>query len=383
MIEFKAHKKAVALTIIIVPLLILLGYVVINSGPLAPVKVVTTEVQTKSLQPDLFGIGTVEARYTYTLGHAYAARVKALFADVGDEVSAGDVLVKLEPIDLEQRLNAKLAAVKAADASIAEAEAKLDYAEAQAERFAQLYKTEAVSADDLAAKQQAAAVARAALVRVKDERDRNEADYQALVVQRQELDLVAPADGIVIARNAEVGSTVPSGQTILELIDPASIWVNVRFDQISAAGLSKGLPATIILRSQQNVQLDGQVARVELKADAITEETLAKVVFAQTPEPLPRVGELTEVHVSLTELEPTLVIPNAAIHRVNAELGVWRVSHGDLQFVPITLGRSDLNGDVQVLKGLQDGDAIVLFSEKELSARSSIHPVESLVERSE
>lgn len=383
MIEFKAHKKAVALTIIIVPLLILLGYVVINSGPLAPVKVVTTEVQTKSLQPDLFGIGTVEARYTYTLGHAYAARVKALFADVGDEVSAGDVLVKLEPIDLEQRLNAKLAAVKAADASIAEAEAKLDYAEAQAERFAQLYKTEAVSADDLAAKQQAAAVARAALVRVKDERDRNEADYQALVVQRQELDLVAPADGIVIARNAEVGSTVPSGQTILELIDPASIWVNVRFDQISAAGLSTGLPATIILRSQQNVQLDGQVARVELKADAITEETLAKVVFAQTPEPLPRVGELTEVHVSLTELEPTLVIPNAAIHRVNAELGVWRVSHGDLQFVPITLGRSDLNGDVQVLKGLQDGDAIVLFSEKELSARSSIHPVESLVERSE
>ncbi len=383
MINFKPHKKAVALTIVIVPLLILLGYVVINSGPLAPVKVVTTEVQTKSLQPGLFGIGTVEARYTYTLGHAYAARVKALFVDVGDEVNAGDVLVKLEPIDLEQRLNAKLAAVKAANASIAEAEAKLDFAEAQAERFAQLYKTEAVSADDLAAKQQAAAIARAALVRVQDERDRNEADYQALVVQRQELDLLAPADGIVIARNAEVGSTVPSGQTILELIDPASIWVNVRFDQISAAGLRKGLPATIILRSQQNVQLDGQVARVELKADAITEETLAKVVFAQTPEPLPRIGELTEVHVSLTELEPTLVIPNAAIHRVNAELGVWRVRNGDLQFVPITLGRADLNGDVQVLKGLQDGDAIVLFSEKELSARSSIHIVESLVERSE
>ncbi|WP_411359812.1 efflux RND transporter periplasmic adaptor subunit [Pseudidiomarina salilacus] len=380
MIDFKAHKQAIALILVMVPLLFLLGYVVMNSGPLAPVKVVTTKVQEQSLKPALFGIGTVEARYTYTLGYAYPARIKTLFADVGDEVEQGSVLVKLEPIDLEQRIAAKAAALQAAGASITEAEAKLNYADAQAERYAALYATNAVSADDLAAKQQALAVARATLVRVKDELDRNEADYQALLVQRQELDLVAPANGVVIARNAEVGSTVPSGQTILELIDPASIWVNVRFDQISATGLRKGLPATVTLRSQQHLALQARVERVELKADAITEETLAKVVFTQIPDPLPRIGELTEVNVSLAELAPTLVIPNAAIHRLNGELGVWRVQQDDLHFAPIVLGRSDLDGNVQVLEGLQKGDAIVLFSEREISARSSIQQVKTLVE---
>ena len=50
----------------------------------------------------------------------------------------------------------------------------------------------------------------------------------------------------------------------------------------------------------------------------------------------------------------------------------------DLTFTPVTLGRSDLDGRVQVTQGLTSGDRVVLYSEKALTARSRIHIVERL-----
>lgn len=380
MINLKAHRRTIALTLVILPILLLLAYVVMNSGPLAPVKVVTTPVQVKSLKPALFGIGTIEARYTYDIGYSYAARVKAMHVDVGDEVQQGALLAEMEPIDLDEKIDAKHAALKAAQASISEAQAKQVYANSQTERYTKLFQSNAVSADDLAAKQQTSAIANATVERLKEELLRATADYEALLVQRNDLRLIAPTHGVVIARNAETGSTLAGGQTVVEMIDPASIWINVRFDQVSSGGLKPGLAATITLRSQANEAFSGTVARVELKADAITEETLAKVTFAQLPTSIPRIGELTEVTVSLPELAPTPVVPNSAIQRIGEQLGVWVLVNKQPKFVNIDVGRADLDGNVQVLDGLSEGDQVIVYSEKEITRHSSIEVVKSLAE---
>src|SRR5690554_1689094 len=274
MIDLRSKRRMIALIAVVSALLLLLGYVALNSGPLAPIRVVTTTVQMKELKPEIFGIGTIEARYSYEIGHNYTARVKSLHVDVGDYVSKNSILAEMEPIDLEERILSKQAALKAAEASILEAEAKQQFADAQTERYERLYEINAVSEDDLSAKRQTSQVTRATLQRAKEEYARSKADYDALISQRDELTLTSPTNGVVVARNAEVGSTVLGGQTLIELIDPSSIWVNVRFDQISASGLTTGLPATVTLRSQQNIKHEAIVSRVELKADSITEETL-------------------------------------------------------------------------------------------------------------
>ncbi len=132
-----------------------------------------------------------------------------------------------------------------------------------------------------------------------EELSRIDADREALIAQRKNLNLIAPVDGLVAVRDADPGTTVVAGQAVVELIDPKSLWVNVRFDQIHARGLTADLPAQIVLRSQAGRVATGRVLRVEPLADAVTEEMLAKVVFDQLPEPLPPVGELAEVTVSL------------------------------------------------------------------------------------
>ncbi|HMN57574.1 MAG TPA: HlyD family efflux transporter periplasmic adaptor subunit, partial [Ottowia sp.] len=196
--------------------------------------------------------------------------------------------------------------------------------------------------------------------------------------QRGNLVLVAPVAGLVVARDVDPGTTVVAGQAVIELIDPASLWVDTRFDQIAAEGLAAGLPAKAVLRSRRGQALDARVLRVEPRADAVTEETLAKLSFDAPPAPLPPVGELAEVTVQLPALAAAPAIPNAALRTVGGQRGVWKWADGKLAFAAVTPGRGDLDGWVQVAQGLAVGEQVVVYSEKTLSARSRIHVVERI-----
>ncbi len=372
------RRRTLTLLAVIVALLALFIYVGLRSGPFAPVAVMIESVQTKPITPALFGIGTVEARYVYRIGPTLAGRVKRLDVHVGDRVKAGQVLGEMDPVDLDDRVRSQEAAVKRAQAALHEASARQSYAQAQAHRYEQLFAARSTSEETLVTKRQERAIADAALSAAREDIARTQADLAASIAQRRSSRLIAPADGVLAARDVDPGTTVVAGQTVVEVIDPASLWINVRFDQISATGLAAGLPARIALRSRGGQILQGHVLRVEPKADSVTEETLAKVVLVRQPEPLPPLGELAEVTVDLPTLPPATVIPNAAIKRQGEKTGVWRVADGKARFTPVRLGVSDLDGRVVVHEGLADGDRIVVYSEKALTTRSRIHVVEEL-----
>lgn len=370
--------RTLALLAVIIPLLVLFIYVGLRSGPLAPVAVTVASVESRAITPALFGIGTVEARYTYKIGPTFAGRVKRLEVHVGDQVKAGQVLGEMEPVDLDDRVRSQESVFKRAEAALREAEARQAYAQTQARRYEQLLAVRFISEEIVTTKRQELQIADAALSAAREDIARARSDREGLVAQRSNLRLIAPVDGVVAVRDADPGTTIVAGQAVVEVIDPKSLWINARFDQISASGLAGGLPARIVLRSRGGQTLKGRVLRVEPKADAVTEETLAKVTFDNKPEPLPPVGELAEVTVDLPALPAAPLIPNAAVQREGDKVGVWQMVDGDLHFSPVKLGASDLNGYVQVREGLKNGDQIVTYSEKALTARSRIHVVDHI-----
>lgn len=378
MSRFPLRGRTLALIAAIVPLLILFIYVGLRSGPLAPVAVTVTSVTSEAVSPALFGIGTVEARHTHKIGPIFAGRIQRLEVQVGDQVKAGQVLGEMDPVDLEDRGRSLEAAVRRAEAVLREAEARHAFASTQAQRYDELYASRSVSEELRGTKRQELQIAAAARAVAQAEVVRVRSDREGLGVQQGSLRLVAPVDGLVVAREADPGTTVVAGQAVVELIDPSSLWMNVRFDQISAAGLRRDLPAQIVLSSRSGQPLKGHVLRVEPKADAVTEETLAKVVFDTQPESLPPLGELAEVTVNLPALPAAPTVANAALRRLGEQIGVWKLVDGDLQFVPVKLGESDLNGRVQVREGVAVGDQVVTYSEKTLTAKSRIKVVDHI-----
>ena len=372
------QRRTLALVAVIVPLLAVFIYVGLRSGPLAPVAVTVSSVESRAVTPALFGIGTVQARHTYKIGPTFAGRIQRLDVHVGDLVKAGQVLGEMEPVDLDDRVRSQESAFKRAQAALREVEARQAYAQTQARRYEQLLAVRSTSEEIASAKRQELLIADAALAAARADIARTRSDREGLVAQKSNLRLIAPVDGIVAMRDAEPGTTIVAGQAVVEVIDPKSLWINVRFDQISASGLAGGLPARIVLRSRSGQTLAGRVLRVEPKADAVTEELLAKATFDTQPVPLPPVGELAEVTIDLPALAAAPLIPNAAVQRQGDKVGVWQIVGGDLSFSPIKLGASDLNGYVQVLDGLKNGDQVVTYSEKTLSARSRIHVVDRI-----
>jgi HlyD family secretion protein len=367
-------------------------FVALRTGPLAPVQVTLTRVTSGTLSPSVFGIGSVEARRSWMIGPTTAGRVLLVKVDVGDVVKAGQLLAEMDPVDLDQRLQALDASLAragsaqlAAQAQLSDATARRTLAWSNNERNLSLAGQNFISAGALEARQQELLSANAALQAAQanlegagQDQLRLKADRAGLLQQRGNMRLLAPADGVVTSRDAEAGSTVVAGQPVLRLIDPASLWVRLRVDQGRSAGLSAGLPARIVLRSQARHELTGQVARIELLADSVTEERIAQVAFAQPPAGV-SVGEMAEVTLSLPVISPALLLPNASIARQQGQTGVWRLKSGQPEFVPVELGAIGLDGQVQVLKGLAAGDEVVVYSQKALSAGTRIQVVDALV----
>ena len=385
------HKRTLVLGALAVAFLAVFGWIIATQGPLAPVKVTLAEAAETKLERTLFGIATVEARRSHSIGPTLAGRVARVLVDQGDPVRAGQLLAEMEPVDLDARLAAGAASaaaatqrVQSAEAVLAEASSRAQLAKNSADRYADLRKKNFVSQEaadakshEAAAAQAARSSAAAALAAAKDDARRAQSELAGTGKNREHLRMTSPADGIVTARLAEPGSTVVAGQAVMQVIDPASLWLRVRIDQGRSQGLAIGLTAQIALRSHPGEKLAGRVERVDWIGDSVTEERIANIVFDNVPAGL-AIGELAEVTLSLPAIEKTLVIPAAALHHQGTNSGIWQPADNRARFVPVTAGAMSADGLVEVRQGLAAGDTVIVHSAKALADGTRIKPVDAL-----
>lgn len=355
-----------------------------NRGPLAPVQVQVAAVTRDALSSSVFGIGTVEARHSYAIGPTQAGRVLRVLVDHGDAVRAGQLLAEMEPVDLEQRLKSAGAvqqraqqSVLVAEAQLREAQSRHQVASANAARYRELAQKNFVSREaveirnnEASVTQAGMAAAEAALLAARKDVERAEQDRSAAAKQLSNLKLTAPVDGLVVARDAEPGSTVVAGQAVVRLIDPRSVWVRARIDQSRAAGLAPGLSADVVLRSNQAKTISGEVARVEIQSDAVTEERVVTISFSAPPQM--SLGELAEVTIYQEKRAPALVVPSAAVKRVGDRNGVWQMAEGKARFRPVKTGVQTLDGMTEVTEGLAEGDSVIVYSSAQLREGAKI-----------
>jgi HlyD family secretion protein len=370
----------------------LVAWLATTQGPLAPVKVTVASVEQGSLAASAFGIGILEPRRSYSIGPTTASRVARVLVDQGDRVTAGQLLAELDPVDMDDRVEAARFAseraastIRAAEAQLGEARSRSAVAGASARRWSELQAQGFVSKEAVEAKRheanageaaaEAAAAQRTAALR---DLERARADFAASGKLRAQARLRSPVDGVVSARLVEPGTTVVAGQAVLQVIDPATLWVKTRIDQGQAGGVLPGRPARIVLRSDPRQAHDATVERVDWVSDAVTEERIVNVGFKAPPDGL-SVGELAEVTIRTVDRAGARILPAAAVKRVGREDGVWRLDGGRIAFQPVKVGITTLDGRSEILDGAREGDAIVVHSERSLDAGMRVKVVEAIV----
>ena len=188
-------------------------YVVMRSGPLAPTRVTVVQAAEGQLTPQLFGIGTVEARRSYLIGPTTAGRVRTVVVDVGDTVKAGQPLAEMDPVDLDERTAALDASVARAGSAMAAAEAqrrdalaRRELAAVNARRYVELGRQNFISTGAVEARLQEQASADALVTAAEANLAAARQDQQRLAAERAGLrqQRARAAAGLVEQRDQQV-----------------------------------------------------------------------------------------------------------------------------------------------------------------------------------
>lgn len=368
------------------------AWVVMTQGPLAAVKVTVDKVKTGNFSNEIFGIGITEARRSYNLAPTMTSRINKVLVDQGDHVKAGQILAEMDPLDLEDKVDSSQQAakrvanaVRVADAQLLEAKSRAKTASATFERFAGLQARGFVSQEMLDARQHeknaalaGVDAANAALAAARNDEAKARADAIGVSKLLRQTRLVSPVDGIVTARLLEPGATAVPGQTIVQVIDPASLWIKTRVDQKQAGHIRVGQDAEIVLRSQPQKAVPGKVERVDLTSDAVTEERIVNVGFA-TPREQTGVGEYGEVTIKLPVMDNVRSVPSAAVKHFEQRDGVWTLQDGRTKFKPVIAGVATLDGRTQIVEGLDDGEEVIVYSQQPIRAGLKVKVVAEIV----
>ena len=317
----------------------------------------------------LFGLGNVDAERVSRAGFDVSGIMAEIRVRVGDSIRAGDTIARLDTRLQALRVAAATDALKLAEATIRQSQARIGTSTAtvalkhQLAERARMLQTRnagtAAAAEDATAD---AAVAEAQNVESQRALDGALAQLQqaqtALAQEREVLahhELRAPFDAIVTERLAVEGAVVQAGQPVVTLVARDSLRIMTFINEGLAGSLRPGQKASIVLRSRPSESFAGHVDRIEPASDRTTEERSVSVVFDQAPDVL-FLAEQAEVRIDLGTIQKGYLVPERAVHDRDGGGGiVWAVENGRLAERRVELGRRLEDGRLEITSPLPDG----------------------------
>ena len=340
---------------------------------LSPPSVRLVTVTNRDLTARVYGNGTVEAKVVVDVSSKITGRIVALFADQGDHVQRGQLVVKLEGEDFGQQAIQAEALVRKASATLLVEEANLrkarsnaELAERNAARFKMLVDRNLIPRIESDQYENADRVAKDEVERSRSAADAAQGELEAARAnlgfagsRRSDTLVYAPQDGIILSRELEQGAIVSPGLPIFRIAAPRNIWVKANVDESLLHGIAVGQRATILLRSSKGENFPGRVVRIGRESDRVTEELEVDVSFDP---PLTRfhLGEQAEVYILTESKNGCPSLPITAVAKRGDRRGVWTVQAGKLKWKEITLGIEDRNAFVEVVSGLAPGEAVAV-----------------------
>src|SRR5581483_10814813 len=195
----------------------------------------------------------------------------------------------------------------------------------------------------------------------------NVASSQANVGRLQEMQafkqVKAPFDGVVTARNIDVGALINAGnggpaQEMFHLASTARMRVYVNVPQVYSRSATPGVTADLTLAEFPGRHFPGKLVRTSEAIDAAT-RTLLTEVDVENPTGMLLPGAYAQVHLKLASAAPSLILPVNALMFRSEGLRVGLVKNGNrAELVPVTLG-NDYGTEVEVVSGLSETDAVI------------------------
>jgi RND family efflux transporter MFP subunit len=298
--------------------------------------------------------------YSRTSGY-----LKAWYFDIGAHVHKGQLLAVIETPELDQQL-------QVAQADLKSAQANLDLAVTTAARYQNLLKTNSVSKQETDVATGDEAAKRAA-------RDASEANVRRLTQLQSFEKIYVPFDGIITARNTDVGALIEAGansvpKELFHLAAINKIRVFVAVPEAYSASIKDDTEATLTLDEYPGQPFVGKVARNSNQIDQAS-RTLNVEVDIDNAKGLLLPGAYVFVHFKVPQHVTSLSIPSNTLLFRSQGLQVATVVGDKVHLVPVKIG-NDLGATVEISSGVKPSDQVIVDPSDSIAEGQTVHIAE-------
>ena len=325
-----------------------------------PIAVKTATASADPQQPLISASGKIEAIHSANISTRMMGFVGAIHVSTGQKVAKGTLLLTIKSEDLD----AKLLQV---NASISEANAAVNNARRDFERFTTLFAQQSATQkelDDMTTRYEMAKAHLETAQQMKNE----------VLAQFQYTSLRAPFTGTITNTFVKTGDLANPGMPLVTIETPGETEVTAMVAESDITAVKEGMPATITIKNS-HLTLKGKVREVSLSAKNTGGQYLVKITPDKTPaEVLPGMF----VNVQLTSSAPVkqsngrLMIPTSSLIEEGQLTGVYTIGEGAVAVLR-WIRTGETNGDqTEVLSGLSDGEQYILSAEGRLFNGSKV-----------
>ncbi|NNM32928.1 MAG: efflux RND transporter periplasmic adaptor subunit [Gemmatimonadetes bacterium] len=296
------HRKAWMAVGLAAVVLVTWGLVTHSEGTATSYRFVT--VSRGDVESVVTATGSLEATETVEVGTQVSGQIAELLVDFNDQVEAGQLLARIDPTILQQE-------VRSAEANLARNRAEMQQAERELKRSEELYAKQVVTdaEHDQATYSYEVATAAYASAEIGLERARRNLQYT---------EVRAPNDGVVVARNVDVGQTVAASLSAPTLFiiaqDLSEMEILASVDESDIGQIEDGQQARFTVRAYPDRQFTGNVRQVRLQST--TQENVVNysvVIGVENEEGLLLPGMTATVEFIIDRAEDVLTVPNTAL----------------------------------------------------------------------
>jgi RND family efflux transporter MFP subunit len=297
--------------------------------------------------------------------------------DIGAKVKKSDVLAELDLPDIDEELGQAQASAAQANAGIAQAKAQLELARATDQRYQALRPSGVVSQQEVDQSHASHDAQQANLMASEAAHASAEANVRRLSDLKSFGTLVAPFDGVVTLRSAEIGQLVSSGmagQPLFKVAEVDVVRVFVRVPQLYAQGIRVGMDAPTEIREMPGHIFPGKVVRTANELDTAT-RTLRTEIDIPNAEGSLIAGMYAEVSFDVKRQDQPIYVPSTAVLFNASGTRAAVVRENVVHWVKVDIV-ADLGDRLAIGTGLGEGDVIAVNPSDKLEEGMSVRPEE-------
>ncbi len=316
------------------------------------------------------GVGNIGAKEIYKIGSVYGGKVSLFTINEGDFIKKGDLVAKIDPIDLSNKISEQEANIeklqselKALKIDKQSAIALYDYHEDVFEKNEVLFKKNSITEHDFKKLKTDRDVAKFSINSLSLKIDsfysqiaQIDANTKGLKERLARYTILAPVDGYVTKKLIANFAIINANQTLIEIVQPKDVWVETHIDTRISGNVKVGDLAMIKLRSS-NIEYKGKVANIRPVNNSVTNEREIDVSFDKLPLPF-YLEEQAIVDIKIKQLKNIVKVPTSALTFYKEKDGVWIVKEGVVTFKALKI--LAYNNKSAATEELTENDTLVI-----------------------